>query len=167
MALLDRHSFEATSNSEEQTLRLGARLGAMLPARCVVALHGEMGAGKTAFARGLGEGWGASQPLRSPSFTLIQKHSRPQDDAVLYHVDLQRIESASDLAGIGLRDLIEEEDAIVLIEWPDRAAALLPPDALHIRIRSISETKRQFLFSAKNDEAWTVLVAFRKAAFGV
>jgi len=167
MALLDRHSFEATSNSEEQTLRLGARLGSMLPSHCVVALQGEMGAGKTAFARGLGEGWGTSQPLRSPSFTLIQKHSRPQDDAVLYHVDLQRIESASDLASIGLRDLLEEEEVIVLIEWPERAEALLPPNALHIRIRSISETKRQFMFSAKNDQAWKVLITFRKAAFGV
>jgi tRNA threonylcarbamoyladenosine biosynthesis protein TsaE len=167
MALLDRRSFEATSSSEEQTLRLGARLGAMLPAYCVVALQGEMGAGKTAFARGLGEGWRAEQPLRSPSFALIQKHRRPNDRAVLYHVDLQRIESNATLAGIGLRELMDDEEAVFIIEWPERAEAMLPPDALRVRIRAISETKRQFLFSAKTDAAWNLLVAFRKSAFGV
>lgn len=167
MALLDRRSFEATSSSEEQTLRIGARLGALLPKRCVIALQGEMGAGKTAFARGLGEGWGADQLLRSPSFALIQKHQRPSDHAVLYHVDLQRIESDAALAGIGLRELLDDEDAVFIIEWPERVDALLPPDALRVRIRAISETKRQLLFSAKNDDGWNVLIAFRKAAFGV
>jgi len=167
MALLDRRSFEATSSSEEQTLRLGARLGALLPQRCVVALQGEMGAGKTAFARGLGEGWGAEQPLRSPSFALIQKHQRADGDGVLYHVDLQRIESSTALAGIGLRELMDDEDAVFIIEWPERAEWMLPSDALRVRIRAISETKRQFLFSAKTDEAWSLLVTFRKSAFGV
>lgn len=167
MALLDRRSFEATSSSEEQTLRIGARLGALLPKHCVIALQGEMGAGKTAFARGLGEGWGVDQPLRSPSFALIQKHHRPADQAVLYHVDLQRIESAAALAGIGLRELLDDEDAVFVIEWPERIETLLPSNALRVRIRAISETKRQLLFSAKNDDAWTVLIAFRKSAFGV
>ena len=167
MALLDRRSFEATSSSEEQTLRIGARLGALLPARCVIALQGEMGAGKTAFARGLGEGWGVDQSLRSPSFALIQKHHRASDRAVLYHVDLQRIESNAALAGIGLRELLEDDDAVFIIEWPERIEAMLPPDALRVRIRAISETKRQFLFSAKNEDAWQVLITFRKTAFGV
>lgn len=167
MALLDARSFEATSNSEEQTLRLGARLGAMLPPRVVIALKGDLGAGKTAFARGFGEGWGAAPPLRSPTFTLIQKHTREADEAALYHVDLYRISTPADLASIGLGDLIDEDESVCLIEWPEHAEGLIPDDAIRVSIRAISETKRQFLFSTKSEETWKLLVGFRKAAFGV
>ena len=148
-------------------MRLGARLGSTLPARAVIALKGGFGAGKTAFARGVGEGWGASAPLRSPTFTLIQKHTRAADAAVLYHIDLYRIESAGQLNGIGLRELIEDETAVFLIEWPEHADALIPHDAMLVNIRTISETKRQLLFSTKSEETWKFMVAFRKAAFGI
>lgn len=167
MALLDPFSFEATSGSEEQTMRLGARFGALLPTRLIVTLRGDLGAGKTAFARGVGEGWGADAVFRSPTFTLIQRHTRPSDGATLYHVDLYRAESASDLAGIGIADMLEVEDAVFLIEWPERAEALIPDDAVTIRFRALSETKRQLLFSTTSPETWRVLTAFRKAAFGV
>lgn len=76
MALLEQLSFECASHSDEQTQRLGMRLGALLPRRAVVALHGPLGAGKTSFARGVGRGWGAEQLLRSPTFTLVQEHHR-------------------------------------------------------------------------------------------
>jgi tRNA threonylcarbamoyladenosine biosynthesis protein TsaE len=167
MALLDPFSFEATSGSEEQTMRLGARLGELLPTRLVVALRGELGAGKTAFARGVGEGWGADAVFRSPTFTLIQRHVRPADAAVLYHIDLYRAERPSDLAGIGIADMLESEDAVFLIEWPERAEALIQDDAITIRFRALSETKRQLVFSTASPETWRVLAAFRKAAFGV
>jgi tRNA threonylcarbamoyladenosine biosynthesis protein TsaE len=168
MALLDAHSFEATSSNEEQTLRLGARLGAMLPERCIITLRGDLGAGKTAFARGIGEGWGARDALRSPTYTLIQKHTRAEGEnpGVLYHIDLYRAATAGDIANIGLSELLEE-DAVFLIEWPERAEALLGDDVVRISIRAISDTKRQLLFSAKSDSAWRHLAAFRKAAFGV
>ncbi len=166
MALLDAHSFEATSSSEEQTLRLGARLGAMLPERCVITLRGDLGAGKTAFARGVGEGWGARDALRSPTFTLIQKHTRAEGAGALYHIDLYRAVTPGDITNIGLSELLEE-DAVFLIEWPERAESLLGDDALRVSIRAISDTKRQLLFSAKSDAAWRPLAAFRKAAFGV
>jgi tRNA threonylcarbamoyladenosine biosynthesis protein TsaE len=64
--ILDPLSFECVSHSEEQTQRLGARLAMFLPAVCVVALQGDLGAGKTHFARGVGVGWGAAQELRKP-----------------------------------------------------------------------------------------------------
>ncbi|MCL5274393.1 MAG: tRNA (adenosine(37)-N6)-threonylcarbamoyltransferase complex ATPase subunit type 1 TsaE, partial [Chloroflexi bacterium] len=79
MPVLDPYSFECLSHSEEQTQRLGARLGVLLPAHAIVALIGTLGAGKTQFARGIGAGWGAQQPLRSPSFTLVQEHRRDRE----------------------------------------------------------------------------------------
>jgi tRNA threonylcarbamoyladenosine biosynthesis protein TsaE len=167
MTRLDPRSFEASSSSEDQTLRLGARLGVLLPKRCIITLHGGLGAGKTAFSRGVGEGWGAEPMLRSPTFTLIQRHTRPADRAALYHVDLYRVESAADLASTGLRELLDEEDAIFLIEWPERIEALISDDAIQINIRSITDTKRHLLFSTKSDDTWKTLIAYRKAAFGV
>jgi tRNA threonylcarbamoyladenosine biosynthesis protein TsaE len=166
MALLDSRSFEATSSSEEQTLRLGARFGALLPPRCVIALRGDLGAGKTAFARGVGDGWGAADVLRSPTFTLIQKHVRERDGQTLYHIDLYRAQSAAGLANTGFAELLDE-DAVFLVEWPELAGALIDDDAVRISIRAISETKRQLLFSAKSESTWRLLVEFRKAAFGV
>ena len=178
MALLDPRSFEATSNSPEQTHRLGARLGANLPARAIVALRGDMGAGKTTFARGFGDGWDAEPALRSPTFTMVQRHhkmTQQQDDAAtqsngpwLYHVDLYRAQTPADLASIGLRELIEEEDvAVLLIEWPEHAGDMVPESAIQISIRTVNETKRQFLFATRSDETWKVLLAFRKTTFGV
>jgi tRNA threonylcarbamoyladenosine biosynthesis protein TsaE len=167
MALLDARSFEATSSSEEQTARLGARLGALLPGQIAIALHGELGAGKTAFARGLGEGWGAEPPLRSPTFTLISKHRRQSDDTPLYHADLYRMEKPGDLDNTGLREILDDEAAVCLVEWPERAPALADVFALRISIRALSETKRQLLFAARDDVAWKTLLAFRKAAFGI
>jgi tRNA threonylcarbamoyladenosine biosynthesis protein TsaE len=165
MTILDPFSFEVSSGSEEQTLRLGARLGALLPKRMCVALQGELGAGKTAFSRGVGEGWNADQPLRSPTFTLVQCHRRDNGD-VLYHVDLYRVQNTNDLASIGLEEILDA-DAICLIEWSERASHMIPSDALRVDIRVISETKRQLKFSANSEETWKILVAFRKSAFGI
>ena len=167
MALLEPLSFECTSHSDDQTQRLGARLGAVLPAHAVIALHGPMGAGKTNFARGIGAGWGADQGLRSPTFTLVQQHHREADDAALYHIDLYRAESESDLAGLGLSEILDDDKSVAIIEWPEHAGELLPKDTLHIKISVTSDTKRQFTFSTQDNAAWQVLLMFRKSAFGV
>ena len=167
MALLEPLSFECTSNSDDQTQRLGMRLGALLPKHTVVALHGPMGAGKTSFARGLGVGWGANQLLRSPTFTLVQQHHRAQDDAALYHIDLYRAESGEALASLGLAEIFDDEHGVAIIEWPEHADGLLPKDTIHVKLVVNSDTKRQFTFSTQDNMAWQVLLKFRKSAFGV
>ena len=167
MALLEPLSFECTSNSDDQTQRLGARLGALLPKHAVIALHGPMGAGKTSFARGIGAGWGADQMLRSPTFTLVQQHHRAQDDAILVHIDLYRAESSDALASLGLSEILDDEHSVTLIEWPEHAETLLPKDTIHIKLVVTSDTKRQFTFSTQDNAAWQVLLRFRKSAFGV
>lgn len=167
MALLEPLSFECASHSDEQTQRLGMRLGALLPRHAVIALHGPMGAGKTSFSRGLGAGWGANQLLRSPTFTLVQQHHREADDATLYHIDLYRAESDGDLASLGLQELLEDDNSVAVIEWPERVADLLPKDSVHVKFAINSDTKRQLTFSTQDTRAWQVLLAFRKSAFGV
>jgi tRNA threonylcarbamoyladenosine biosynthesis protein TsaE len=167
MALLDRYTIEFTSHSQEQTRRLGVRLGELLPPGTVIALIGTLGAGKTHFARGIGEGWGTDQELRSPTFTLIQEHKHRGGTTRLYHVDLYRIENAQQLASLGLEEIFDDEDAIALVEWADRAEYLLPPHTIKITIQIISDTKRLITISAPNEQVWHYLVAFRKGVFGV
>jgi tRNA threonylcarbamoyladenosine biosynthesis protein TsaE len=167
MARLEPLSIECASHSDEQTQRLGARLGALLPPHAVIALHGPMGAGKTSFARGVGQGWGADQPLRSPTFTLVQQHHRAADDARLYHIDLYRAESEDDVRSLGLDEILDDENSVAIIEWPEHAQYLIPPDAIHVKIAPVSDTKRQLTISTQDTATWQVLLAFRKSAFGV
>ncbi len=178
MPILEPLSFEVISHSDEQTQRIGARLGVLLPTPSLVALIGPMGAGKTHFARGVGAGWGAEQALRSPTFTLIQTHhqARPAgvaDTAIseprgtLYHIDLYRAETDADLNSIGLDDILEEPDAVCLIEWPDRILDRLPPETIRVKLEVSAETKRMLTFSTQATRTWQVLLAFRKSVFGV
>lgn len=168
MPILDSRTFACVSHSDDQTYRLGARLAQFLPPVCVVALHGDLGAGKTQFAKGIGAGWGAAQDLRSPTFTMLQEHRRePDTGARLYHVDLYRASGPGDLESIGLGELIDDNDGIVLIEWPERAAGLIPDDAIRVRFDVTAPTKRNLTFSTGSASAWEALVRFRKAAFGV
>ena len=99
MAILDENTLDFISNSMEQTVRLGVRLGELLAAGDVICLSGELGAGKTAMASGIGRGWGAGQQVTSPSFTLIKEYPRLHDGLILYHVDCYRLETVADVAG--------------------------------------------------------------------
>lgn len=167
MPILDPRSFETLSHSDEQTQRIGARLGALLPSHMVVAVMGPMGAGKTHFSKGVGLGWRADQALRSPTFTLVQEHHRAGDRDTLYHIDLYRAERTADLRGIGLDEIFDDEHAIALVEWAERAEAMLPDDTLYVRIAVASATKRQITFSTQSDQTWRILQALKKTIFGV
>jgi tRNA threonylcarbamoyladenosine biosynthesis protein TsaE len=126
------------STSEDETAAAGERLGASLSAGQVVLLYGELGAGKTAFVRGLARGVDASpDDVSSPTFTLVQEyHGR----VTLYHVDLYRLEpkEADDL---GLEELVLG-DGIVAIEWAERWSGR-PDDVIEVRIADEGEDRRR------------------------
>lgn len=165
--ILDAHSIECPSHSPEQTRRLGVRLGELLRAGDLVCLEGALGAGKTCLAQGIGRGCGVAESLISPTFTLIHEYKRPQDGLFLYHVDLYRIADAREALGLGLGDYVEDELAVTLIEWPERARELLPEEKLWVLIRHIEGRRRILLFSAQGARYEALLNAFRKRAFGV
>ena len=164
--ILDPHSLECFSHSQEQTQRLGARLGELPHPGDLVCLEGGLGAGKTRFAQGVGRGWGVLETLTSPTFTLISEYQRPQDGAWLYHIDLYRIASAEEAIGFGLEDYLDDE-ALILVEWPERVLPLLPAERLWIQIEMISETKRLLRMQATGERYQVLLRAFRERAFGV
>jgi tRNA threonylcarbamoyladenosine biosynthesis protein TsaE len=166
MPILDPNVVEFVSGSPAQTARLGERLGKLLRGSEVICLAGQLGAGKTCLAQGIGRGWGATADLTSPTFTLIHELRRAPDKARLYHVDLYRIEQEAEAWMLGLTDLMDAT-ASVLIEWPERAPALLPPDRLWIKLEFLDDTRRRLSFDAAGGLHLELLHAFKKDAFGI
>lgn len=126
--------------SEDETLALGERLAREIPAKQVVLLIGQLGAGKTTLAKGIVKGLGAASPeeVSSPTFTLIHEYGR---DGRVFHVDLYRLEEPRELATLGLEDLFERE-AVVLIEWGERFPQILPAARTEIRITVAEDETR-------------------------
>ncbi len=115
----------------EATEAFGRRLAPRLRAGDVVALFGELGAGKTTLARGILAGLGHSGDVASPTFPIVQTYAPPDTRIPLWHVDLYRIEDPTELDEIGLDDARGE--AALLIEWPERLPALWP-DTLQLNL---------------------------------
>ena len=165
MPILDPAIVEFISGSPTQTARIGERLGRLLRGGTVICLEGQLGAGKTCLAQGIGRGWGATDDLTSPTFTLIHELRRKTDRARLYHVDLYRIDSELEAWMLGLADLIDSDDC-VLIEWPERAPTILPPDRLWIQLEFVDETHRRLAFTATDVVHQSLLNALKRNAFG-
>lgn len=112
------------------TAALGATIAAALQPGDLVALAGDLGAGKTTLARGILTALGLTGPMPSPTFTLVQTYEAPR--LVVRHYDLYRIEDPREIAELGLEEALE--DGAVLVEWPERAGGLLPDDALYVSL---------------------------------
>jgi len=166
MAILDENTLDFISSSLEQTVRLGVRLGELLAPGDVICLAGELGAGKTALARGIGRGWGAGRRVTSPTFTLINEYPRLPDGLTLYHVDCYRLETAGDVATVGLEEILDDHGA-VMIEWPERIATMLPEEHLWVAMRYVSETRRGLRITAQGQRPAAILKQFKQNAFGV
>jgi len=149
---------EVISRDVEQTSQIGYHLGKLLGAGEVICLAGDLGTGKTVLARGVGMGWGALEPVTSPTFTLIHEHHRSQDNQVLYHVDCYRLQGADDAWGIGLEEVFHSEGS-VLIEWPEHIQDLLPAERLWIQFRFLDGTWRHLTVQATGERHQALLEA--------
>ena len=166
MPILDKWTLDFVSSSVEQTVRLGVRLGELLQPGDVVCLYGDLGAGKTAVARGVGRGWGTGLRVTSPTFTLVNQYPRLKDGRVLFHVDCYRLETTADVWTVGLEDIFDDRQTMI-IEWPERLSHLLPADRLEIHLAYLNETRRSLRFSATGPRAADLLADFKQSAFGV
>ncbi len=136
------------SEDEEQTLELGRRLGRCLSPGDIVAVRGELGAGKTVLVRGICEGLGLTQRTRSPSFTFVNRYRGPID---VYHIDLYRVESLDDLATLGWEEAVRN-DSVALIEWAERLGPLLPDASIEIDITVTGEDTRRMKFTLHSEK---------------
>lgn len=110
---------------DESALReWGVRLGQAAAAPLVVTLSGELGAGKTTLAQAICAGYGVTDSVTSPTYALVHEYSSPLTP--VFHIDLYRLESESQLTNIGWDEIVNG-DGLVLVEWPERAGARLPP----------------------------------------
>lgn len=151
-------AFTVTSASEADTLALGEAWGRAAAEGSVWLLLGELGAGKTTLVRGAARGLGIDSGVRSPSFAL---HLTYPGRLVLHHLDLYRVTDPRDLDGLGLEDLLGR-DGLAVVEWGDRLADLVPPDAVRIRIQDDGPEARRLEVSGPR-----ALVALLAAAAGV
>jgi len=135
------------TQSEEETIALGEKLAAELPAQAVVLLIGNLGAGKTTLAKGIVQGLGAAHPdeVSSPTFTLIHEYG-----PLVYHVDLYRLDRAEQVATIGLEEIFDRQ-AVVLIEWGERFPELMPRERVEVRLRATGEGLREIVVLAANE----------------
>lgn len=153
------------SHSVEQTVRIGALLGEVVRPGDVLCLSGSLGAGKTALTRGIAAGWGAREPVTSPTFTLVHEHTRAGDGQRLYHIDSYRLDGAGDAWSIGLEDLVYGDD-VTVIEWAENVRDLLPDDCLWIKLSMLDNGDRRLMFRAAGEQSQTLLNAFRERALG-
>ena len=120
----------------------------------MIYLHGDLGTGKTTLARGILRGLGHQGPARSPTYTLIEPYEIGPRRA--YHLDLYRLADPEELEYLGLRDFLSDE-ALWLVEWPERGAGLLPAADLSIAIDYLSQGRRLTLTA--RSEAGLLLIA--------
>ena len=130
---------EFITNSPQETEALGQKLGQKLPAGTVIAYRGDLGAGKTAFTRGLARGLGIQDPVTSPTYTIVNEYLGGR--VSLFHFDMYRLHSADDLFDIGWDDYLERQ-GICAVEWSENVAEALE-DPLTVTICKTGEESRK------------------------
>ncbi len=161
--ILDPHSCELISLSPEQTRRVGMRLGALLQVGDVLALSGDLGAGKTTLMQGIASGWGSLDPVSSPTFVLVNVYRR-LDGERFYHLDAYRLSGPAEAVDLDLETMLAEGP--LAVEWADRIEAALPAERLRVQLTWLDETRRQMLFSARGAHYQDLLADFRQQVFG-
>ena len=130
---------EYISRNESETEALGARLAASLPGGSVVAMYGDLGAGKTAFVRGMARGMGLTCRVSSPTFTIVNEYLGERE---LIHFDMYRIGSADELFDIGWEDYLNR-GAVCAVEWSENVEDAFFGDEVVVRIEKLGDTERK------------------------
>lgn len=120
------------TRSAEETLALGRRIGQEAKPGQIYALSGDLGVGKTVFTQGMAQGLGITEPVSSPTFTIVQVYEGGR--LPFYHFDVYRIGDVTEMEEIGYEDCFFGE-GVCLIEWAELIADILPDDCIHIFIR--------------------------------
>ncbi|MDI9383083.1 MAG: tRNA (adenosine(37)-N6)-threonylcarbamoyltransferase complex ATPase subunit type 1 TsaE [Verrucomicrobiota bacterium] len=138
---MEKRSWHSTSPAATRTI--GAEIWRLRGLTTVIALSGDLGAGKTELVKGLAQAAGYGGAVTSPTFTLCQEY--PISEGILYHVDLYRLSGPEDFEGIGLWELLPPDGGVVLIEWAEKAAGCLPVDAIEVVLRNGTEPDERWV----------------------
>ena len=133
------------SNSSQQTQAMGEEFAKTLTPGSVVCLYGDLGAGKTTFAQGIAKGLGIKNRIISPTFIIVRTYKLSQLNN-FYHIDLYRIETEKDIEGLGLEEILNDKDAIVVIEWAEKLGSKMPKKRTDIYFENIDDDERQIIW---------------------
>lgn len=141
-------NLEIETHSFEETIAKGREIGAQLVPPVLILLTGDLGAGKTTLTKGIASGFGAAreEEVTSPTFTLIHRYSGGR--APVYHIDLYRIDGSRDFDTLGLEDVFAE-DAVVIVEWPDRMKIRTDWPVLRVQLAHVSEEARKLTITSE------------------
>jgi len=159
---MSRPNLRLNSPNAETTAYYGQVLGQLVEAGQVLALRGDLGAGKTTFVQGFGRGWGVTAPITSPTFILVRQYERERDLARLYHLDAYRLNSPSEADSIGLEELLAPEN-VVLIEWAERVADFLPRSTLWLDFQPQADESRWIEAQAYDEKGQNLLTKWADA----
>ena len=132
---------EFISHSQLETEEIGQKLAEKLPGGSVVAMYGDLGAGKTAFVRGMAKGMGLSCRVSSPTFTIVNEYLGERE---LIHFDMYRLSSADELFDIGWEDYLSR-NAVCAVEWSENVQDAFFGDEIVVRIEKLNDTDRKIL----------------------
>lgn len=109
----------------------------------IITLSGDLGAGKTTFVQGFAKGLGITQRITSPTFIVMRQYPIPNTQRILYHLDLYRLEENSNFEQLGLTEIFNDPNSIILIEWPEKLSQNLPPNITTIKIKNLEKDERE------------------------
>jgi len=158
--MTEQDIIELRTQGADQTLKLGQALGSMLKEGTVIALSGDLGAGKTVLAKGIAKGLGIQEEgeVTSPSFVLVNEYS---GRIPIYHIDLYRLGDAGEVEGLGWEEFLGGP-GVVVIEWAEKISSKLPRERIDIQIQWLGEEERKMTLGGKGKEARRVVEQLRR-----
>lgn len=127
------------SNRKEERIRVSAS---------TICLYGELGSGKTTFVQGFAKGLGIPSRLLSPTFIIVRRYCLVESSGFLYHIDLYRHENEKNLLGLGLSEILADNNSIVLIEWAEKLGSLLPKERIDVRCKALENGNHKVVVQA-------------------
>lgn len=129
------------SKSDKETKQIAANLAKQF--KCgIIALTGELGTGKTTFVQGFAKGLGIKEKIISPTFVLIRQHQIPKTKKMLFHIDLYRLENKKEFKNLGLAEILNDSNHLILIEWAEKVKNILPKNSIWIFFETINQKTR-------------------------
>ena len=159
---VDGEDFSLVSHSLAETQELGSVLGKLMDGQEVLCLVGELGTGKTSLIQSIGRALGVTSRITSPTFTLVNEY-HAREGSVLYHVDLYRLGKPQEVVQAGI-DAYFHADGVCLIEWAEKAGALLPTEHLHVTLEHAGGDKRRISIKARGEPYHSLLRRLRTTA---
>jgi len=163
MPILDDSIFEFFSHSPDQTRRLGIHLGGYLRLGDVICLEGNLGSGKTTLVQGIAQGWGALDPVSSPTFMIVNEYRRA-DQERLYHLDAYRLNGSMDADLLDFDRMLSQGP--IVIEWAEKVKGVLPESFLWITLKYTGMEHRAMRLTSQGKRHEKIIDQLRRKLYG-